>query len=325
MALDGLVVNPRGSNDKQLPYGVGWRTCQLDTSKSLFYVPETAGINHEYFQRFAENAIPKKEISDGGGKRTVAGSESMGSRQEPGLQMDFMRRGGREKTELRALKVDFDGLARVDGSARFGFGDTVVVASVSGPIEVRLAAENPSLSTFEVLHRPLSNVPATQSKFLAASIRAALIPSLILSQNPRTLIQLVVQALSPIRSKSSDALVAAMINASTIALLNAGSIPMKGVVCAVAIGRIKSALIVDQDEEEERVLDASGCFAFAFGNGIDDARCVWTNWKSPRSFDQAELTRCKLLASVAAKSVWLQIQKRFEGDESGQQEDEMEV
>ncbi|KAJ6584354.1 ribosomal protein S5 domain 2-type protein [Mycena capillaripes] len=234
--------------------------------------------------------------------------------------MDFARSGGRKTSEFRSLKINLDGLARVDGSARFSFGDTVAVASVSGPIEVRLAAENPSLSTFEVLLRPLSNVPATQSKSLAATMRAALLPSLILSQNPRTLIQLVIQALSPTRSKFYDGMVAAMINASTVALLNAGSIPMKGVICAVAIGRIKSALVVDPAEEEETFLDASGCFAFSFGNGIDDARCVWTNWKSSRAFDEAELAQCKLLASVAAKSVWLQIQNVFGGEE-----DEMEM
>ncbi|KAJ7046434.1 exosome component Rrp46 [Mycena alexandri] len=239
--------------------------------------------------------------------------------------MALTRRGAREIDEPRALKVSLDGLARVDGSARFGFGDTVALASVSGPIEVRLAAENPSLSTFEVLIRPLSNVPATQSKSLAATIRAALIPSLILSQNPRTLIQLVIQSLSPTRTKSSDTLVAAMINASTVALLNAGSIPMKGVVCAAAVGRIKSILVVDPGEEEEAVTEASGCFAFSFGDGLDDARCVWTNWKSARSFDEEELAQCKLLASTAAKSVWLHIQKVVGGDTSQQEEDEMET
>ncbi|KAJ7776811.1 exosome component Rrp46 [Mycena maculata] len=216
--------------------------------------------------------------------------------------MELTRRGGRRATELRTLNINVNGLARVDGSARFGFGDTVALSSVSGPIEVRLAAENPSLSTFEVLLRPLSNVPTTQSKSLAATVRSALIPSLILSQNPRTLIQLVIQALSPTRSKFQDGLVSAMINASTLALLNAGSIPMKGVVCAVAVGRIKSALIVDPSDDEETLLDASGCFAFSFGNGLDDARCVWTNWSSSRTFNEAELTKCKLIASAAAKN-----------------------
>ena len=36
--------------------------------------------------------------------------------------MDFPRRGGRKTTELRALKISLDGLARADGSARFAFG-----------------------------------------------------------------------------------------------------------------------------------------------------------------------------------------------------------
>ncbi|KAK7042217.1 exosome component Rrp46 [Favolaschia claudopus] len=239
--------------------------------------------------------------------------------------MNSARLNGRQATELRPLKINLDGLARVDGSARFGFGDTVAVASVSGPIEVRLAAENPSSSTFEVQLRPLSNVPTTQSKSLAASIRAALIPSLILSQNPRTLIQLVIQALSPTRSPSHDTLVASMINASTIALLNAGSIPMKGVVCAVSIGRRNSSLIVDPGDEELAALDASGCFAFAFGNGAEDARCVWTNWKSSVSFNEKELAECKRLALIAAQSVWRRIGEVFEGEGSGDEEDEMEV
>ncbi|KAJ7101531.1 exosome component Rrp46 [Mycena belliarum] len=238
--------------------------------------------------------------------------------------MDLKRRGSREATDFRPMRITLDGLARVDGSARFGFGDTAALSSVSGPIEVRLAAENPSLSTFEVLLRPLSNVPATQSKSLAATIRSALVPSLILSQNPRTLIQLVIQALTPVRSKSQDALVSAMINASTLALLNAGSIPMKGVVCAVAIGRIKSTLIVDPSEDEEPFLDASGCFAFSFGNGANDARCVWTNWTTSGSFDEAELTNCKRLAAAATRSVWLEIQKVFEGD-SEEDDEKMEI
>ncbi|KAJ7205196.1 exosome component Rrp46 [Mycena pura] len=228
--------------------------------------------------------------------------------------MDLQRREGRKATEPRKLSVNLEGLARVDGSARFGFGDTSALASVSGPIEVRLAAENPSAATFEVLLRPLSNVPATQSKSLAATIRAALLPSLILSQNPRTLIQLVVQSASPARMKSDDGLVAAMINASTLALLNAGSVPMKGVVCAVAVGRTNSTLLIDPGDDEAAKLGASGCFAFLFGDGVDDARCVWTNWRTSESFDEPELQKAQLLASLAAKSVWLRILRVFEGD-----------
>ena len=71
----------------------------------------------------------------------------------------------------------FDGLDGVDGSARFGFGEsrayiwiyicvlirhlegeTKALASVSGPIEVRPAAEQPSKATFEVIVRPLAGL-----------------------------------------------------------------------------------------------------------------------------------------------------------------------
>ncbi|KAJ6566867.1 hypothetical protein B0H19DRAFT_1138767, partial [Mycena capillaripes] len=139
--------------------------------------------------------------------------------------------------------------------------EIVDVASVSGPIEVRFAAENLLLSMFE--------------------------------------------ALSYTRSKFYDGMVAAMINVNTVARLNAGSISMKGVVYAVALGRIKLALVVGPTEEEQTFLDASGWFAFSFGNGIDDKRC---------------LAQCNLLASVVAKSLWLQIRNVF-----GAEEDEMEI
>jgi exosome complex component RRP46 len=76
-----------------------------------------------------------------------------------------IRFGGRRDNELRELIICFEGLNRVDGSARFGFGlftgfiptevtstgSTAAISSISGPMEVRLAAEHPSHATFEVI------------------------------------------------------------------------------------------------------------------------------------------------------------------------------
>lgn len=220
------------------------------------------------------------------------------------------RRDGRRNDETREIHISFDGLARVDGSARFSFGPVgpSALSSISGPIEVRLNAENASQATFEVLVRPLSNVPATEAKALAATLRSLLSPSLILSHNPRTLVQLVAQALVP---SSSDALVAALINSSALALLNAGSIPMQGVVCAVAVGRRRSdaALIADPDEQYEAAasLDAHGCFAFMFsGERGGVARCVWTNWRSAPGtvLDEKAVAAARELAARAAGSVY---------------------
>ena len=170
---------------------------------------------------------------------------------------------------------------------------------------------------FEVILRPLTNVPATDSKALAATIRTSLEPSLILTSNPRTLIQLVIQSLRQLHNSIwRDSLTAAMINASSLALLNSGSIYMRGVVASVAIGRLPDGtLVVDPDEEEEESLGGGGCFAFMFADGFDktNSDCVWSGWKSMSgTFDESEFFRARQLAKAAALHVYLAMKKNID-------------
>ncbi|KZS96455.1 hypothetical protein SISNIDRAFT_407635 [Sistotremastrum niveocremeum HHB9708] len=223
---------------------------------------------------------------------------------------------------MRPVTIHFERLDRVDGSARFGFGDTTVLASVSGPIEVRLAAELASKATFEVTVRPLSGIPGTESKSLASSIRSLLSPIFIFTQNPRSLIQLVIQSLTPSPRSSpsqsfSPSLVAAMINASMLALLRASSFPLKGVICAVAVGKKSFGdheLVLDPEGEVAQ----GGCFAFLFGGGGKEEEVVWTNWKSGRGWEadmavdgdaDADLDDARELARKAAREVYASIRK----------------
>ena len=142
-------------------------------------------------------------------------------------------------------------------------------------------------------------MPATDARALASSIRSALLHSLILTHHPRTLIQLVLQALSsPAYSQSywiqhtqaqskpslagigtDHALAAALVNASTLALLKAGSVPMRGTISAASVGLSSTGeLIVDPGEDQLVNLTASGCFAFLFVDQV--AQCVWSSWKN---------------------------------------------
>ncbi|KAK7025981.1 hypothetical protein VNI00_015811 [Paramarasmius palmivorus] len=229
------------------------------------------------------------------------------------------RTDGRSDSSIRDPVLSFDNLARVDGSARFGFGPNAqALVSLSGPIEVRLAAEQASQATLEVHLRPIANVPATESKFLSSSLASILTTSLILTQNPRTLIQLVVQTLIP-APKWKDSLFASIINASTLALLNSGSIPMKGVICAVALGRVpESRYIVDPSDEEVETMNGGGCFAFVFSDVLDSSEssskstCIWSNWRSwseGGGFDEQEVIRTRELAREAAEGVWERMKK----------------
>lgn len=191
-----------------------------------------------------------------------------------------------------------------------------VVASVSGPIEVRPAVENSTKATFEVSVRPLASVPGTDAKTLGATIKSLLTPSLLLTRHPRTLIQLVIQPLSPSLMGSPKAIpplhpgiAATSINASSLALMNA-SVAMKGVVCAVAVARTSSGeLILNPTGDQLVSSTASGCFAFIFtgaGSSNDQLHVsdVWSNWQSSLRFDAEEMFEARELAQEGARHVW---------------------
>ncbi|KAJ8508090.1 hypothetical protein ONZ45_g9611 [Pleurotus djamor] len=234
---------------------------------------------------------------------------------------------------IRPISITFEGLARVDGSARFSFGSTSALASVSGPIEVRLNSENPSQATFEVSVRPLSSIAGIDSKSLGSTIKSLLSPSIQLSVNPRTLIQVVIQALSPSSTiegaKWDDGLVSAMINASTLALLNAGSIPMRGVVCAVAVGLKSSGIVIDPPPEEYSDVSGGGCFAFLFGHGVGarpndaDNVCVWSSWSGDFGDKEEEtFLAVREAAKLACRKIWEEMKRSIAQREGGLTTDE---
>ncbi|KAH9939488.1 hypothetical protein B0H21DRAFT_38466 [Amylocystis lapponica] len=232
------------------------------------------------------------------------------------------RTDGRKHDQLRELTIVYEGLDRVDGSARFGFGATHALASVSGPVEIRPTLELPSQATLEIHIRPLASVSATDSKALATTLKAILAPALFLSHHPRTLVQIVGQALCGSGSGSglgsvgrgwNASLVASLVNASTAALLNASSVPMRGCVCAVAVGRLAGpTLVLDPAEAELALLTASGCFAFLFSAVLSGAApadappcaLLWTNYTSSTPFDESELAGARELAEKGAQEVW---------------------
>lgn len=122
-----------------------------------------------------------------------------------------------------------------------------------------------------------------------------------------------------------------MINATTLALLNAGSIPMKGVICAVCIGKTSDSYLVDPSDAELRTLETSGSFAFLFTDGtVNSAICVWTNWRSASTtgFDESEISRARAVAAAAAQEVWCQIRSAIGGTGQSQaavEEDDAEM
>ncbi|WVR04307.1 hypothetical protein IAU60_001307 [Kwoniella sp. DSM 27419] len=264
------------------------------------------------------------------------------------------RADGRAPTQLRTLHISIDELDRADGSGRFAFGPTASLASCTGPIEVRLREERPDRATLEITHRPLEGVGATPSRALVTSLEAIYPPVLKLSQHPRSLIQLVVQSLTPTPVNYSTAPTpfldltpsdqaiwprpypeddhdvspttsytytsrAAAINASTLALLSAGSVPLTALPIAVALANVKGSLVLDPSTEEEQVAKARFGFGWAFGVGVSlaesgadvemkadgeaeqEMELVWT--ESEGTFSKEEFSNALELSKMATRQI----------------------
>ncbi|EJD50144.1 hypothetical protein AURDEDRAFT_58674 [Auricularia subglabra TFB-10046 SS5] len=225
------------------------------------------------------------------------------------------RRDQRAADSFRHISIKLDELERVDGSARFSLGDTAALASVSGPVEARSAIEQASRAALEVNILPLHGVPATESRALATAISALLAPSLLLHQNPRALIQITVQTLSPPPSSTRrvpTSQTAVLINASTLALLRAASVSMCTVICAISVAKRPSGEFFVDPAPEDPTL-GSGCFAF---DG-DDALC-WSHWLGT-PITQGELAQAIALARTATREVRATIRRELAG--AGQNED----
>lgn len=88
--------------------------------------------------------------------------------------------------ELRPLKAELNILTRSDGSALFSQGNTMVLASVSGPVEVKLQNLNVDKTTIEVYFRPKSGLPSVEDRFKENFIEQTCSAALLTGLHPRT-------------------------------------------------------------------------------------------------------------------------------------------
>ncbi len=190
-------------------------------------------------------------------------------------------------TALRPLSAEVGLLARSDASASFSFGALNVVASVSGPTEVRVRDELTDRATLDVVFQPQHGVAGIPSQAVSDSLLTALSSVLLLHHHPRSLIQLVLQTLcSPSLPQSSEHTLpsdlasnqryvprqplllgpdappsvteqAALINAASLALLDAG-IPARGSVtaCACAILPATQGTVLRQNSHLDEISES---------------------------------------------------------------------
>ncbi len=175
--------------------------------------------------------------------------------------MAFKRPDGRKLDEIRPMTAKIGIIPNADGSAMFTFGKTVAIAAVYGPRMLHpqhmqdprtaVLRVNYDLLSFSVSDRKKPG-PSRRSQEISKVTEWALSPALDLRDFPNTVIDVQIYILQADASTR-----VAGINAASMALAQAG-IPMKDLVCAVAIGKMDKDLVVDVDKDEEDFEEGEG-------------------------------------------------------------------
>ncbi|KAH9178347.1 exosome component 4 [Lactarius sanguifluus] len=165
------------------------------------------------------------------------------------------RSDGRRQYELREIAFDSSPQAGADGSARISHGLTEVLVSVFGPREARVRAQ--TLHDRAAIHVEVNIAPFSTGdrrrrgrgdkrvQELAAMIKATFEPVVQTSLYPRSQIDIFVHVL-----QQDGGVLPAAINATTVALINAG-VPLTDYVCAITGGVHAAAPMLDLTALEE--------------------------------------------------------------------------
>ena len=168
---------------------------------------------------------------------------------------DGKRLDGRDKTELRPIKMEVGVVENADGSAYLEWGNNKILAAVYGPREVHphhLAKPDRGIlrvfyrmTTYSVFERKRP-APGRREKEISMVVADCLKPLLFLELYPGTSFEVFIEVLD-----ADGGTRCAATTIAALALADAG-IPMKSLVTAVAVGKIDDELVVDLSGIEDK-------------------------------------------------------------------------
>ncbi|KAI0563604.1 exosome component 5 Rrp46 [Gracilaria domingensis] len=165
------------------------------------------------------------------------------------------RRDGRAQGEMRAMTVSHGEFSRADGSARIRLGGTDVIVAIYGPMDCPHNKQQVEALHVHVAYRRRERLGTSlgaadsivsNESVLTRDLQATVTDVVLAALHPRKAVVVAVQVLS-----DNGGVVASAINATTMALLDAG-LPMRALPLAASVSIHNNALIVDPVLVEER-------------------------------------------------------------------------
>ena len=172
---------------------------------------------------------------------------------------DGKRLDGRDKEELRPIKMQVGVIENADGSAYLEWGNNKIYAAVYGPREVHphhLAKPDKGvlrvfyrMATFSVFDRKRP-APGRREKEISMIITDCLEPVLFLELYPGTAFEIFIEVID-----ADGGTRCASTTVAALALADAG-IPMRSLVTAVAVGKIDGQIVTDLSGIEDKAGEA---------------------------------------------------------------------
>ena len=236
---------------------------------------------------------------------------------------DGKRLDGREKNELRPIKMEVGVLENADGSAYLEWGNNKIYCAVYGPREVHphhLAKPDRGIlrvfyrmATFSVFERKRP-APGRREKEVSMVITDCLKPVLFLELYPGTSFEVFINVLD-----ADGGTRCACITVAALALADAG-IPMRSLVTAVAIGKIDGELITDLSGIEDKAGEADlPCAITWFNEELSllqfDGSMDLEEFSQSLALAKEALSKIYEIQLDALKKKYLEIQEEYSGGE----------
>jgi exosome complex component RRP41 len=239
---------------------------------------------------------------------------------------DGKRLDGREKQELRPIKMEVGVIDNADGSAYLEWGNNKIFAAVYGPREVHphhLAKPDKGvlrifyrMATFSVFDRKRP-APGRREKEISMIITDCIEPILFLELYPGTAFEVFIDVMD-----ADGGTRCASTTIASLALADAG-IPMRSLVSAVAVGKIDGELVTDLSGVEDKAGEADmPCAITWFNNEISllqfDGNMDLGEFNSCLNLAKDALDKIHEIQLDALKSKFIAIQEQYHGGESQQ-------
>lgn len=227
------------------------------------------------------------------------------------------RLDGRDKHDLRPIKLDVGIIPSADGSAYLEWGNNKIYAAVYGPREVHphhLSKPDKAIlrvfyrmATFSVFDRKRP-APGRREKEISMIIANSIEPVLFLELYPGTSFEVFINVMD-----ADGGTRCASTTVASIALADAG-IPMRSLVTAVAVGKIDGELVTDLSGIEDKAGEADlPCAITWFNNELSllqfDGNMDLKEFSDCLGYARTALTKIHELQLEALKSKYLSVQE----------------